>query len=574
MWRRTSLGVITSLALVLAACGGGASPSAAPASGGDASAAPSQDLAEDQTLIWPGGATDPPTLDPNLASDSASIQVLTSVQRPLLWFTDQLELTTDGGLAESYDISEDAQTITFTLKEGIAFSNGDPITAADFVYSWKRTLDPRTAAPYSYVLADVEGAGDVLAMASADPAPSDNEIEEALDAVGLRAVDDRTFEVSLSRAASYFLYVTTIWVTVPIQESWVEVGEDFTEAENYVASGPFMLDTWSHDEEIILVPNPEWYGEAPLLQQIVITMGADPDGVYRQYLNDEVHIAAVPGANAEQVRADEVLNAQAITGDVLCTYYLGFDMNPEDGDESPVENKALRHAISQAVDREGLIDTVRQGIGRPADSFVPVGMPGHEDYGFGLEFDVEAAQANLATALDELGLSDASEINLTLGVNADAGHEPIMEFIQANLQETLGINVELEAQEWSVYLQTIDENPQDMYRLGWCTDYPHPNNWLYDVWSCDTARGGYCNEEMDELLAEAQVTPELEDQLPLYEQAQTMLVEDAPAVWVYWYGRFTLVKPFVEGLVVTAADSNTGELFMDQVWISNEEDPA
>ena len=573
MWRRTSLGVITSLALVLAACGG-PGDSVAPGQSGDASAAPTQDLAEDQTFIWPGGATDPPTLDPNLASDSASIQVLTSVQRPLLWFTPELELTTEGGLAESYEISEDAQTLTFTLKEGIAFSNGDPITAEDFVYSWKRTLDPRTAAPYSYVLADVVGAGDVLGMAGADPAPSDREIEEALDAVGLQALDDRTFEVSLSRPASYFLYVTTIWVTVPIQQTWVEIGEDFTEAENYVASGPFMLESWSHDEEIVLVPNPEWYGTAPMLEQIRITMGADPDGVYRQYQNDEVHIAAVPGANAEQVRNDEDLNAQAITGDVLCTYYLGFDMNPEDGDESPVENQALRHAISQAVDTQGLIDTVRQGIGRPADSFIPVGMPGHEDYGFGLEYDVEAAQANLATALDELGLSDASEINLTLGVNADAGHEPIMEFIQANLQDTLGINIEIEAQEWSVYLQTLDENPQDMYRLGWCTDYPHPNNWLYDVWSCDTARGGYCNEEMDELLAEAQITPELEDQLPLYEQAQQMLVDDAPAVWVYWYGRFTLVKPFVEGLVVTAADSNTGELFMDKVWISNEEDPV
>ena len=566
MWRRTSLGVITSLALVLAACNGGGSPSAAPASG---DAAPSEAAMDpDQTLVWPGGATDPPTLDPNLASDSASIQVLTSVQRPLLWFTPELELTTEGGLAESYEISEDAQTITFTLKEGIAYSNGDPIIAEDFVYSWKRTLDPRTAAPYSYVLADVVGAGDVLGLAGADPAPSDSEIEEALDAVGLQALDDRTFEVSLGRAASYFLYVTTIWVTVPIQASWVEIGEDFTEAENYVASGPFTLDTWSHDEEITLVPNPNWYGEAPMLETIRITMGADPDGVYRQYLNDEVDIAAVPGANAEQVRADEELNAQAITGDVLCTYYLGFDMNPDDGDESPVENQALRHAISQAVDTQGLIDTVRQGIGRPADSFIPVGMPGHEDYGFGLEYDVAAAEANLATALDELGLSDASEISLTLGVNADAGHEPIMEFIQANLQETLGINIEIEAQEWSVYLQTLDENPQDMYRLGWCTDYPHPNNWIYDVWSCDTARGGYCNEEMDELLATAQVTPELADQLPLYEQAQQMLVDDAPAVWVYWYGRFTLVKPYVEGLVVTAADSNTGELFMDKVYIS------
>lgn len=567
MWRRTSLGVITSLALVLAACGG-TGDSAAPSAGGDESAAPSSNMDEDQTLVLPGADADPPTLDPNVAQDSASLQILTSVQRPLLWFTPELELTEEGGLAESYEISEDAQTITFTLRDGITYSNGDPIVAEDFVYSWKRTLDPRTAAPYSYVLADVVGAGDVLDMAGADPAPKDAEIEKALDKLGLSAPDDSTFVVELSRPASYFLYVTTIWVTVPVQQTWVEIGEDFTEAENYVASGPFKIESWAHDEEIVLTPNENWYGEAPLLEQIIVKYGSDPDGFYRQYLNDEVDLAAVPGANAEQVRADEELNAQAITGDVLCTYYLGFDQDPEDGDSSPVENKALRHAISKAVDREGLIDTVRQGIGTPADSFIPPGMPGHQDYGFGLEFDVEAAKADLETALDELNLDSAADIELTLGVNAGSGHEPIMEFIQANLEENLGISVTLEAQEWSVYLQTLAENPQDMYRLGWCTDYPHPNNWLYDVWSCDTARGGYCNEAMDELLAEAQVTADLADQLPLYEEAQAMLVEDAPAVWVYWYGRFTLVKPYVQGLVVTAADSNTGELFMDKVFIS------
>ncbi len=567
MWRRTSLGVITTLALVLAACGGGTSSSSPGASTGDESVAPSAPAADEQTLILPGGSTDPPTLDPNIAQDSASLQVLNSLHRPLLWFTKDLELTTDGALAESYDVSEDAQTLTFHLKDGITFSNGDPITAADFVYSWKRTIDPRTAAPYSYVLGDVAGGAELLDLAGADPAPSDADIDAALDNFGVRAVDDATFEVSLSRPASYFLYVTTIWVTVPVSQAWVESGEDFTEAANYVGSGPFKMESWSHDEEMVLVPNENWYGDAPLLDQLVVQYGRDPDGDFRAYQNDEIDMSAVPGANAEQVRNDPDLSQQAITGDVLCTYYLGFDQDPNDGDSSPVENKALRHAISEAVDRQGLIDTVRQGIGKPADSFIPVGMPGHQDYGFGLTYDVDQAQTDLETALGELGLNDASEINLTLGVNAGSGHEPIMEFIQANLQEKLGINVTIEAQEWSVYLQTISENPPDLYRLGWCTDYPHPNNWLFDVWSCGTARGGYCNEDMDALLEEAQVTADLADQLPLYEEAQAMLVDDAPAVWVYWYGRFTLVKPYVKGLVVTSADSNTGELFYDKIYI-------
>jgi ABC-type oligopeptide transport system substrate-binding subunit len=110
-----------------------------------------------------------------------------------------------------------------------------------------------------------------------------------------------------------------------------------------------------------------------------------------------------------------------------------------------------------------------------------------------------------------------------------------------------------------------------MYRLGWCQDYPHPNNFIFDVFSCGTARGGYCNEEMDALLAEAQVTADLADQLPLYEQAQQMLVDDAPAAWIYWYGRFTLVKPYVQGMIVTAGDSNTGELFYDKIYIAPRE---
>jgi oligopeptide transport system substrate-binding protein len=568
MWRRTSLGVITALALVLAACGGGATSTPGASSGGEESMAPSTAPADEQTLILPGGDADPPTLDPNLAQDSASLQVLNSLHRPLLWFTPDLELTTDGALAESYEVSEDAMTLTFVLKSNLMFSNGDPITAEDFVYSWKRTIDPRTAAPYSYVLGDVAGGAELLDMAGADPAPSDADIDAALDNFGVEALDDSTFVVTLSRPASYFLYVTTIWVTVPVSQAWVESGEDFTEAENYVGSGPFKMESWSHDEEMVLVPNENWTASDPaMLDQLIVQYGRDPDGAFRAYQNDEVDMAAVPGANAEQVRADPDLSQQAITGDVLCTYYLGFDQDPNDGDTSPVENKALRHAISEAIDKQGLIDTVRQGIGKPADSFIPVGMPGHEDYGFGLPYDLDQAQTDLDTALGELGLASASDINLTLGVNAGSGHEPIMEFIQANLQENLGINVTIEAQEWSVYLETISSNPPDMYRLGWCTDYPHPNNWLFDVWSCGTARGGYCNEDMDALLEEAQVTADLADQLPLYEEAQAMLVDDAPAVWVYWYGRFTLVKPYVKGLVVTSADSNTGELFYDKIYI-------
>jgi oligopeptide transport system substrate-binding protein len=520
-------------------------------------------------LTVPGADSDPPTLDPNLAEDTSSVQVINQLARPLLWTTADLALTPDGGLAADMpDISADGQTITFTLRDGLKFSNGDPITAADFVYSWKRAVDPRTAAPYSYVFADVAGGSDLLDMAGADPAPSDSDIEAALANFGVEAPDDSTFVIHLSRPAAYFTFVTSLWVTAPIEQSWIESGDTYTEAANYVGSGPFMMQSWSHDEEIVLVPNPNWYGTAPKLSELHIIYGSDPDGFFRAYQNDEVDLAAVPPTNAEQVRNDPTMSQEAITGSRLCTYYLGFG-HLDGTSDSPVENKTFRHAVQEAIDQQSLIDTVLSGIGSPADSFIPPGMPGHEDYGFGLSYDPAKAQTDLNTALGELGISDASTINLTLGFNTGSGHEDIMQSIQASLQDNLGISVTLQGEEWSVYLQTLRTDPPDMYRLGWCADYPHPNNWLYDVFSCDTARGGYCDEAMDELLAQAQVTPTLEEQLPLYKQAQEMLVDDAPAVWVYWYGRFTVVKPYVQGLVVTAGDSATGDHFYDQISIAD-----
>jgi len=567
MWRRTSLGVITSLALVLAACGPGTtSPSAEGSGEPPASEGPEMD--PDQVFTVPLGAQDPPTLDPNLAQDTSSTTVLAQVSRPLLWNTPDLELTAEGGLAVDLpEVTDDGATLTYTLKDDIAYSNGDPITAADFVYSWGRAIDPRTAAPYSYVLLDIEGGQELYDMAGADELPADADIDAALENFGVEAVDDKTFVVHLSKPATYFTFVSSLWLTAPLQQSWVEIGDDFTEAENYVSSGPFMLTEWEHDSLIVLEPNPEWTGEQPQLKRIELTMGGDPDADYRAYLNDEVDLAAVPGANAETVRADADLSQQAVTGDVLCTYYLGFDMDPEDGDSSPVENQNLRHAISQAFDREGLIATVRSGIGNPADSFIPIGMPGHQDYGSGLTYDVDAAQALLATALEELGLASAADISLTLGVNADSGHEPIMEFIQANLQDNLGITVDTNFQEWSLYLESLATNPDDLYRLGWCADYPHPNNWLYDVWACGLARGGYCNQEYTDMLIEAQGIADLQEQLPIYEEASNILNEDAPAVWVYWYGRFTLLKPWVKGLVPTAADATLGATFWEKVYI-------
>jgi oligopeptide transport system substrate-binding protein len=572
MWFKKFFGAFAALSLVLAACGTGTPSSSAPAGSGQPSASASAsggELAEDQTLHLAGG--EPPTLDPTIADDSSSIQLLVGLQRPLVYFNKDLEITADGGLAQSWDVSKDGKTITFHLKDGIKYSDGNPIVADDFVYSWKRLVDPRTAASYSYVMGDVAGGSELLSL-DPEKLPADAEIDKMLDKLGVAAPDPKTFVVTLANAASYFPYIATLWVTVPLEKKWVDSGDKFTEAANYVASGPWTLKTWDHNSKVVMVPNPEWSGDKPKLTSVELTVIDDAAQQYQAYQNGEIDITTVPSANVQQVKDNPDLSSQLLSGDVLATYYVGFDLNTKD-DKSPVENKDLRDALSQSIDRQQLIDTVRFGIGSPATSMVPPGMPGHQP-DIGLKFDVEAAKASLQKALDGLGLKSVSDLNgkLKLGYNTGGGaaHEEIMQFIQNQWKTNLGLEVTLEPQEWAAYLQALETNPPDIFRLGWSADYPHPNNFLRDVFQCGSGNNNmkYCNKQFDDLLNQAAVAPDLQSQLPLYNQAQQILVDDAPVVFIYWYGRFSLVKPYVKDIVPTSQDSSTGMYFYDKIYIA------
>jgi oligopeptide transport system substrate-binding protein len=252
MTQKRLLALVGAFALMASACGGSSAtqapasqaPGGSPAASAGESSAPAADLADEQVIRWPL-IQDPATLDPSLAQDSQSTAVLVAVQRGLTYVDKDLNIVPS--LADSWDISPDAKTLTFHLKDA-KYSNGDPIVAADFVFSWKRLVDPRTAAPYNYVLKEVEGASDLLGI---DPKklPADSEIDGMLDKLGVSAPDEKTFVVKLAVPATYFLAVTGMWVTVPIQEKWI-TSQGATETGNYVASGPFTVESWDHNAQI------------------------------------------------------------------------------------------------------------------------------------------------------------------------------------------------------------------------------------------------------------------------------------------------------------------------------------
>ena len=479
--------------------------------------------------------------------------------RPLVYFDADLNTVSEGGLAESWDVSEDGQTVTFHLKDGIKYSDGSDIVAADFVTSWRRLIDPRTAADYYYVMLDIDGAADV---AGADP-DDDAAVDAALENFGVEAPDDATFVVHLSHPATYFVSIATLWVTAPIREDF-----EYAEADGYVSSGPFVLSTWDHDSQLVLDPNPEWTSGSSTGVSLEMPVIPDPAQTLAAYENDEVDLALVPSADVPRVRDDPDLSQQVVQGDVLSLEYYGFDMRPE---SVFAKSKSLRYAFSEAVDKQTLIDTLRQGVGTVADSAVPPGMPGHQD-GIGIAYDADKAVTDFQAGLDEAGVS-AGDLALQLGYNTEADHEPTVEFLQEQWRTAFDVNVELVGLEWSSYLTRLNEDPFDIFRLGWGADYPHPNNFLTDLFTCTSGNNNmqYCNEDFDALMADAAVEPDLDTQVGIYNQAQEMLVDDAPVIFISWGGRFTLVKPWVTGLTITPSDATTGSYFYDAVTIAEHE---
>ena len=245
---------------------------------------------------------EPGSLDPTALGAPL---VLRALQRPLVQFNENQEVVP--ALAERYEVSDDGMTLTFHLRKA-QYSNGDPIVAGDFVYSARRLADPRSKAAYAYVMGRVVGGPALVAMADADPAPGAADIEAALDSLGVSAPDDRTFVVELIRPAPHFLSETTLWFLVPLQEEWI-TSPKATEAGNFVSSGPFNLDTWDHNNRIVLKPNPFWWGDIKsTLKEIQMSM-AGPAPALLAYEAGEVDIATVPDEDVERIKSDPAFAA-------------------------------------------------------------------------------------------------------------------------------------------------------------------------------------------------------------------------------------------------------------------------
>jgi oligopeptide transport system substrate-binding protein len=539
----------------------------APSAGVPASAR--VELAPDQVLRLDLPA-DPETLDPTFAGDPASLDIVRALQRPLVDLDANLDVVP--AMAASWDISDDARALAFHLRAA-RYSHGQPVLARDFVYSWRRLADPRVASPNAYLMADVAGGADLLAMAGADPAPAAATIEAALDRLGVAAPDDHTLVVHLRAPASYFLSALTLWVFGPIQESWI-TRPGATEAANYVSSGPFQLDTWDHDQRIVLKPNPFWWGVKPTLREIEYSMPADPGQAQLAYEAGEIDMVATPSEAVQRVRSDPILGRGYRTIGRLGIDYYAFNDHQDGPPRSnakpgPTANRDFRIALTEAIDKRAFIDATYGGLGRVANSFIMPGIPGYEADLNPYPFDLAAARQHMDRALSELGAHSADELGkLKLGYRSGVGEEPRVAFLAEAWRTAFGLQTEQIGGDLHVFLAERQAGVYDIARAGWDADYPNANDQLNGVFTC--VPGGnashYCNPAFDALVAQAAGELDVSAQVATYDAAQTLLVDDAAFLPLRFRELPFEVQPYVSGLIVTPSDLLVpGDRFLESV---------
>jgi oligopeptide transport system substrate-binding protein len=491
--------------------------------------------------------TEPPTIDPNLSTDT------TSVQCDFLLFMgltrlDVATVETKPWLATEWKVSADGLTWTFKMRKDLSWVKWDPatqkatkqrsVTAHDIVYSVKRVANPETASDYAYVDAFfIKNFGAVNSGESTD-----------LDSIGVKAVDDYTVEFTLAAPAGFFPAIAGLWTNYPVpKEPIEEFGDKWTEPGNIWTFGAYVLDAWEHENKMVLKKNPFWFDAKNVsLEQINFAMVVEDSTAMAMYENGELDSIAAPSADLDRIRADAVLSKELVKGKQLCTYYYGFNTT-----KPPLDNVKVRQALSYGIDRQKLIDTVLKGGQVPAQTFACPGIFGSpaEDPKFkGILFDAAKGKALLA----EAGYPDGKGLpEVTLMFNTSQGHQRIAEFIQQSWKENLGVEVKLANQEWAVYLKTVNTDAPQVYRMGWCADYPDENNWVLENFNTTKSLNnpkwsGPNAQEFDRLTEAAAAESDPAKRKDAYFKAEELLtVTDAVIAPIYYYVRNTLSKPYV-----------------------------
>lgn len=482
---------------------------------------------------------DPTSLDPPHVYESESYRVAVMIFDGLVDY-DPKTLEVKPALAESWEVNKDATVWTFKLRKGVKFHNGREVKAEDFKKCWERACAKETASEVAYVLAPIKGYDEMQAG-------------KAKELSGVKVIDDYTLRVTLKYPFAEFLKTLghPVASVYPIEEA-TKPGVNFSEKP--VGTGPFKFVSWKRKQEIILERNPDYWGKEPYLDRIKFRIFADENTAFLEYKAGKLHDAMIPTGQYKTTKADPKLGPQVITGPELALYYYGFNM--EKGIFA--KDKNLRLAIIYATNKKAIVDTVMEGVPKPATGIVPEGVPGYRPNQIDWTYDINKAK--------EFWEKSSKPKKITLAYNTSEGHQKIAEAAQAGYKEA-GINVELVNIEWGTYLDRLSKGEYPFFRLGWIADYPSMDNFLYPLFhSSEKGNNNLCfygNKEVDKLLEDARKETNAEKRYELYAEAEKKILEDAPLVPIYFYSYARVVQPEVENYSWSAM----GLVNFDEIWL-------
>lgn len=519
--RRGSLLAVGALvvAAALLACGASASPGLQ----GDTV----EGVPRDQALVYAGGeSTNPRDYDPATTHGSGDKLAFSG----LVSLDPGLRLVPE--IAESWDVSPDGTVYTFHLRENARFHDGRPVTAQDFIYSWERAAAPGTGSDTVLTyLGDIAGVPEMHAG-------------QAEHISGLKALDDRTLQVTIDAPKPYFLLKLTYPTAFVLDQQNVESGEDWYREPN--GTGPYRLARWEPFQARVYERNPDFYLGPPAIPYVVFELYSGTG--MQLYETDQVDVTGVPSYDVGRVTdPGEPLNAELLEGVSLCTTYTVFDNT-----QPPFDDPKVRQAFSMAFDREQYIDVVYSGSALPAEGVYPPALPGHSAELEPIPYSPEGARQLLAESKygGREGLPPI--VFTTAGYGSYSGSD-----VSAQVEmweKNLGVEITVENLEPNTYLEELYSGAHgQIFSSGWCADYPDPENFADVLFHSGSQQNlsNYSNPELDALLERARVEPDVETRIEMYQQAEQMIVDDAPVLFTVHGLEYVLVKPRVKGYAVT-----------------------
>jgi ABC-type oligopeptide transport system substrate-binding subunit/tRNA A-37 threonylcarbamoyl transferase component Bud32 len=468
------------------------------------------------------------TLDPTLLRDEQSAALVDQLFSGLVELRGALDIVPH--VARSWEVLDNGRKYIFHLRDDFLWTDDQPVTAMDFEYAWKRVLDPKTASPAASWLYDVRGAKAFHQGENPNP-----------DSIGVKATDKRTLSVELEAPTSYFLHLTAFSITYPIPSHVVEkYGEKWTDPKHLITNGPFILDHLEPHKRILLKRNLNYRGEFDgNLLEVELLVSTDWEENHRRYECDELDIlGGIPAVELERVRQHYANNY--ITGPLPATTYLGLNNNLP-----PLNDNRVRRAFAYAIDRDYLANVILRGSSNPATGgFIPPGVPGYTP-DIALPHDPALGKI----LMEEAGFSNGQEFPVLRMYSSDFPfYRAITKYIQAQIKEVLGIEIEITYLNFPHILDAIAQDNPDIFAMGWNATYPDPDDFLRIA--TRTLIQPNWNENFDRLVEDARRVSDQSKRMKLYEEAEKILVEEV-TILPLLYARFHLfVKPWVKKLPI------------------------